>query len=68
MSDHARENLGESSGEGGLFYRLLTRFIDVRPRELPTPIAVVNAALGDDAGLAGAGAWHRAFRPEAASR
>jgi hypothetical protein len=38
------------------------------PRGLPTPIAVVNAALGDDAGLAGAGAWHRAFRPEAASR
>jgi glucokinase len=38
------------------------------PRGLPMPIAVVNAALGDDAGLAGAGAWHRAFRPEAASR
>jgi len=38
------------------------------PRELPTPITVVNAALADDAGLAGAGAWHRAFRPEAASR
>jgi glucokinase len=38
------------------------------PRALPQPIAVVNAALGDDAGLAGAGAWHRAFRPEAASR
>jgi glucokinase len=38
------------------------------PRHLAQPIAVVNAALGDDAGLAGAGAWHRAFRPEAASR
>lgn len=38
------------------------------PRGLPKPIAVVNAALGDDAGLAGAGAWHKAFRPEAASR
>ena len=38
------------------------------PRELPEPIVVVNAALGDDAALAGAGAWHRAFRPEAASR
>ena len=38
------------------------------PRGLPEPIAVVNAALGDDAGLAGAGAWHKAFRPEAASR
>ncbi|MCU1375650.1 MAG: glucokinase [Actinomycetia bacterium] len=38
------------------------------PRGLPEPIVVVNAALGDDAGLAGAGAWHRAFRPEAASR
>jgi glucokinase len=38
------------------------------PRGLPQPIAVVNAALGDDAGLAGAGAWHKAFKPEAASR
>ena len=38
------------------------------PRQLPEPIAVVNASLGDDAALAGAGAWHRAFRPEAASR
>lgn len=38
------------------------------PRGLPEPITVVNAALGDDAGLAGAGAWHRAFRPDAASR
>lgn len=38
------------------------------PQELSEPIAVVNAALGDDAGLAGAGAWHRAFRPESASR
>jgi glucokinase len=38
------------------------------PRRLPTPITVVNAELADDAGLAGAGAWHRAFRPEAASR
>jgi glucokinase len=38
------------------------------PRELPEPIEVINAALGDDAGLAGAGAWHRAFRPQAASR
>lgn len=38
------------------------------PRGLPTPIRVVNAALGDDAGLAGAGAWDRAFKPEAASR
>lgn len=38
------------------------------PRALPTPVAVVNATLGDDAALAGAGAWDRAFRPEAASR
>ena len=38
------------------------------PRGLPEPIAVVNAALGDAAGLAGAGAWDRAFKPEAASR
>lgn len=32
------------------------------------PVAVVNAALGDDAALAGAGAWARAFVPQAASR
>jgi predicted NBD/HSP70 family sugar kinase len=38
------------------------------PIALPEPIEVVNAALGDDAGLAGAGAWHRAFTPQAASR
>ena len=38
------------------------------PRGLPEPIAVVNAALGDNAGLAGAGAWDRAFKPEAVSR
>jgi len=35
---------------------------------LPTPIPVVPAALGNDAGLIGAAAWHRAFRPEAAGR
>ena len=38
------------------------------PAGLPDPIEVVNAALGDDAALAGAAAWHRAFTPEAASR
>lgn len=38
------------------------------PRGLPAPIEVVNAELGDDAGLAGAGAWERAFTPQAASR
>jgi glucokinase len=38
------------------------------PRGLPKPIEVVNAELGDDAGLAGAGAWARAFTPQAASR
>jgi len=38
------------------------------PRGLPKPIEVVNAELGDDAGLAGAGAWSRAFTPQAASR
>jgi glucokinase len=32
------------------------------------PIEVVAAELGDDAALAGAAAWHRAFRPEAAGR
>ncbi len=38
------------------------------PPDLPSPVAVVPAALGDDAGLIGAAAWHRAFRPEAAGR
>ena len=38
------------------------------PVALPKPIEVVNAELGDDAGLAGAGAWERAFTPQAASR
>jgi glucokinase len=38
------------------------------PYALPQPITVVNAALGDDAGLAGAGAWRRAFTPQAANR
>ncbi|MEA3020762.1 MAG: glucokinase [Actinomycetota bacterium] len=38
------------------------------PRALPEPIRVVNASLGDDAGLAGAGAWDRAFTPQAAGR
>jgi glucokinase len=38
------------------------------PPALPEPIVVVNAALGDDAGLAGAGAWARAFTPQAAGR
>lgn len=38
------------------------------PRALPEPICIKNAELGDDAGLAGAGAWSRAFTPQAASR
>jgi predicted NBD/HSP70 family sugar kinase len=38
------------------------------PPLLPEPIAVVPAALGDDAGLIGGAAWSRAFRPEAAGR
>ena len=38
------------------------------PAGLPEPIEVVNAALGDDAALAGAAAWQRAFTPRAASR
>jgi glucokinase len=33
------------------------------PPLLPEPIRVVTATLGDDAGLAGAGAWHEATRP-----
>ncbi len=38
------------------------------PPAVDPPIQVVAAALGDDAGLAGAAAWHRAFRPDAAGR
>jgi glucokinase len=54
---------------GDLVLDPIRRLLDSRgPRDLPEPIVVVNAARGDDAGLAGAGAWHQAFRPEAASR
>lgn len=45
-----------------------TVLAELGPQDLPRPIEVVNATLGDDAALAGAGAWHRSFRPEAASR
>lgn len=38
------------------------------PPAMDPPIAIVPAALGDDAGLAGAAAWQLAFRPEAAGR
>jgi glucokinase len=54
---------------GDLVLDPIRQLLDSRgPRDLPEPIVVVNAGRGDDAGLAGAGAWHRAFRPEAASR
>lgn len=39
-----------------------------RPPGLREPVAVVRAALGDDAGLAGAAGWAEAFDPKAASR
>lgn len=35
MSENPGETPGAASGEGGLFHRMLARFIDVRPRELP---------------------------------
>ncbi len=38
------------------------------PPGMRPPVRVVAAELGDDAGLAGAAGWHRAFRPEAAGR
>ncbi|MGI8758255.1 MAG: ROK family protein [Acidimicrobiales bacterium] len=41
---------------------------DWGPAGLSAPVQVVNAALGDNAALAGAGAWQRAFTPQAASR
>ena len=40
----------------------------VGPPALDPPIKVVEAALGDDAGLAGAAAWAEAFVPESAAR
>lgn len=57
----------------GLVGRLLLEPISelvgrLGPPLLPEPIAIVPAALGDDAGLVGAAAWHRAFRPDAAGR
>lgn len=36
MSEHPGETPGVPAEEGGLFHRLLARFVDVRPRELPT--------------------------------
>lgn len=54
---------------GALVLDPMRRMVGERgPRALPQPIAVVNAELGDDAGLAGAGAWERAFTPQAAGR
>lgn len=54
---------------GRLLLEPISEFVSrVGPPLLPKPIAVVPAALGDDAGLVGAAAWHRAFRPEAAGR
>jgi len=38
------------------------------PPALDPPIAIVAAALGDDAGLAGAGAWARAFHAPPSGR
>jgi glucokinase len=54
---------------GGLVLEPIRRLVAERgPRALPDPVEVVNADLGDDAGLAGAGAWERAFTPQAAGR
>ncbi len=54
---------------GDLVLDPIRRLLETRgPRGVPDPIAVVNAELGDDAALAGAGAWERAFTPAAASR
>jgi glucokinase len=52
---------------GELVLEPIRRLLATRgPSALPEPIAVVEAELGDDSGLAGAGAWHQAFRAEAA--
>lgn len=54
---------------GDLVLDPIRELVDARgPRALREPIDVVNAELGDDAGLAGAAAWGRAFTPQAASR
>jgi glucokinase len=37
--------------------------VELGPRDLPVPIRVVRAELGDDAGLVGAAGWEAAFEP-----
>ncbi len=49
---------------GDLLYEPLRQVLaDHGPRDLPEPIRVVRAELGDDAGLVGAAGWATAFEP-----
>jgi glucokinase len=48
--------------QGDLVLEPIRRLLAMRgPADLPQPITVVNAVLGDDAGVIGAAAWMRAF-------
>lgn len=51
--------LGGGVGRNGdLLLPLVRKYLDAYgPRDLPAPIMVLNAELGDDAGLVGAAAW-----------
>ncbi|MEP6477424.1 MAG: ROK family protein [Actinomycetota bacterium] len=51
---------------GDLLYEpLRAALLAYGPRELPEPIRIVRAELGDDAGLSGAAGWVSTFRPYA---
>ncbi len=57
--------LGGGVGLNGLLLDPIRRHLSSHgPPSLPEPIRVVTATLGDDAGLVGAAAWHRATRDE----
>lgn len=59
---------GMSSAGDLLLDPIRAALVSVGPRGLSRPIAVVAAALGDDAGLAGAAAWSDALLGEAVGR
>lgn len=62
--------LGGGVGRNGdLLVPTVRRYLDTHgPPGLPEPIEVLVAELGDDAGLVGGGAWHRATGGSASRR
>ena len=46
------------------FFESLRDLVLSRPEHHPADLTIVQSALGDDAGLAGAAAWERRHRPE----